>query len=164
MWWRIIYNRISSHGLGSETCPKALASVVWSFKDSRKVREAREHALSLVTDHQDCFVPLCRPYFTNEVAPPGHCQGVGCFALDVACSAFILSQEMLTSRKPAVSPASLRMGICSSAEGPYARPRSPFTSLASFSWNWVEKAQSCQPLSLAASLWLRKAVLSNIFH
>lgn len=154
MWWRIIYNIISSHGLGSGTCHKALTSVLCRFKDSGKVRGARESALSLVTDRQDCFAPPCRPYFTNEVAPPGHCQGVGCFALDVACSVFILSQEMLTSRKPAVLPASLWMGISSPAEGLYPHPRSPFPQawLLSAGTEWRKHKDASPSPWLSATL------------
>lgn len=85
----------------------------------------------IVTDHQDCFIPLCRSYFTTGM--PLHVTARVQAALlrctapqDAAHLFFSLLQVVQTSEKPAVPPASLWDSVCSWAEGLYHHLMPPF--------------------------------------
>lgn len=69
MWWRNIYSRIKSHGF----CEMKSATKYWQVfsaisKDPMR-SERRGNGLSLVTGHQDCLIPPCRPDFTTGLPP-----------------------------------------------------------------------------------------------
>lgn len=170
MWWKNIYSRINSHGfwlMKSTTKYWQVFSVI--SKDL--VRSERQGGWAFLS-YTSSGLPhsSLQTWFHHRAAPPGHCQGAGCFA-EVHCSSgcdlliFGLPQELQTGGKSAVPTASGWKGVCSSAEGPTPQVSLP-AALASFKRNWVEKEsiECCQPLFMAVGLQVYKAVLSSTFH
>lgn len=172
MWWKNIYSRINSHGfwlMKSTTKYWQVFSVI--SKDL--VRSERQGGWAFHS-YRSSGLPhsSLQTWFHHRAAPPGHCQGAGCFA-EVHCSSgcdlliFGLPQELQTGGKSAVPTASGWKGVCSSAhQQRVPHPRSPFLQLwlLSRGTEWRKSIEFCQPLFMAVGLQVYKAVLSSTFH